>query len=50
MVDKYFVPPGGGKKLRSVLEVARAAYPEFLAGGDLIANINGQFGDLSTDT
>ena len=27
------VPPGGGKKLRSVLEVARAAYPEFLAGG-----------------
>ena len=36
-VDKYFVPPGGGKKLRSVLEVARAAYPEFLAGGDAAA-------------
>ena len=36
-VDKYFVPPGGGKKLRSVLEVARAAYPEFLAGGEAAA-------------
>jgi len=30
-VDKAYCPPGGGKKLRSVLEVARAAYPQFLS-------------------
>ena len=29
-VDKYFVPPNGGKKLRSILEVARAHYPSFI--------------------
>ena len=31
-VDKYFVPPNGGKKCRSILEVARAAYPTFIVG------------------
>ena len=29
-VDKYYLPPGGGRQRRSVVEVARAAYPEFL--------------------
>ena len=29
-VDRYFLPPGGGKRLRSIVEVARQAYPEFL--------------------
>ena len=29
-VDKYSRPPGGGRQRRSVVEVARAAYPEFL--------------------
>ena len=29
-VDKYFLPPNGGRKLRSIVEVARTAYPEFL--------------------
>ena len=29
-VDKYWIDPAGGKKCRSVVEVARRAYPEFL--------------------
>jgi hypothetical protein len=29
-VNRYFLPPGGGKRLRSIVEVARHAYPEFL--------------------
>jgi hypothetical protein len=32
-VDKYFLPPNGGRKLRSIVEVARTAYPEFLVEG-----------------
>ena len=29
-VDKYWIDPAGGKKCRSIVEVARKAYPEFL--------------------
>ena len=29
-VDRFYLSPSGGKKLRSILEVARHAYPEFL--------------------
>ena len=30
-VDKYWLDPKGGKKCRSIVEVARKAYPEFLS-------------------
>jgi len=30
-VDKYWIDPKGGKKCRSIVEVARKAYPEFLS-------------------
>ena len=30
-VDKYWIDPNGGKKCRSIIEVARRAYPEFLS-------------------
>jgi hypothetical protein len=29
-VDRFYLSPSGGKRLRSILEVARHAYPEFL--------------------
>ena len=29
-VDKYWIDPNGGKKCRSLIEVARRAYPEFV--------------------
>merc|ERR1719269_123847 len=34
-VDKYYLPPAGsgGKRCRSILEVARAAYPEHVVAG-----------------
>ena len=32
-VDKYYLPPNGGRKLNSLVEVARTAYPEFLGEG-----------------
>jgi len=31
--DRLFVNPAGGKKLRSMLEVARASYPDFVVEG-----------------
>ena len=30
-VDKYYLPPNGGRKLNSLVEVARTAYPEFVS-------------------
>ena len=30
-MDKYWIDPKGGKKCRSIVEVARKAYPEFLS-------------------
>ena len=33
-VDKYWIDPAGGKKCRSIVEVARKAYPEFLKAKD----------------
>ena len=29
-VDRFYLSPSGGKRLRSILEVARHAYPEYL--------------------
>ena len=32
-VDKYWIDPKGGKKCRSIIEVARRAYPEYVSEG-----------------